>query len=385
MVAQVMLRGVCEGVRMSGGPLTDVKIVEFAGVGPSPFGAMLLADLGATVLRIERTSPDNLGVKRPRKYNYNLRSRSIVNLDLKSAEDCEIARSLVKDGDVLIEGYRPGVMERLSLGPDVCLADNPKLIYARMTGWGQTGPNAGLAGHDLNYIAVSGALSLIGRKGDLPAPPLNILGDFAGGGMTLVIGILSALHEMRKSGHGQVVDASVVDGTLALTAQFFGMYDAGIWGLERGTNFLDSGAPYYDTYQCKDQKIIALAAIEDKFFAQFIDRAGLPEVLLEWKSDRETWPRLRDSIKARFAEKARDEWVEIFAGMDVCVSPVLDLDEARADCHLVERNAFVEVGGQWQPAPTPRFSRSATSMPKAPSSSRVFNKQDVTKWWHELS
>jgi len=370
---------------MSGGPLTGVKIIEFSGVGPGPFGAMLLADLGATVLRIERTTPDNLGVKRPRKYNYTLRSRSIVNLDLKSAEDCEVARTLVKDADVLIEGYRPGVMERLSLGPDPCLADNPKLIYARMTGWGQTGPNAKLAGHDLNYIAVSGALSLIGRKGDLPSPPLNVLGDFAGGGMTLVIGILSALHEAQKSGRGQVVDASVVDGTLALTAQFFGMYDAGIWGLERGTNFLDSGAPYYDTYQCKDHRLIALAAIEDKFFAQFIQRAELPEVLLEWKSDRASWSKLRDSISARFARKTRDEWVEVFAGMDVCVSPVLDLDEARTDGHLAERNAFVEVGGQWQPAPTPRFSRSVNPMPEAPSASRVFSKQDVTEWWRELS
>lgn len=370
---------------MASGPLENVKVLEFSGLGPGPFGAMLLADLGATVLRVERTAPDGLGLKRPRKYNYVLRNRSLVRLDLKSSSDLAIARSLVSDADVLIEGYRPGVMERLSLGPDDCLADNPKLIYARVTGWGQTGPDAALAGHDLNYIGVTGALSLIGRKEGLPAPPLNALGDFAGGGMVLAFGILAALHNANRTGRGQAIDVNVVDGTLALISQFFGMYDAGIWGLERGTNFLDSGAPYYDTYPCADGKLIALAAIEDKFFAQFLQHADLPEILLEWKNDRDAWEKLREAIGDRFADKSRDQWVDIFTGLDACVSPVLDLEEARRHPHLVQRRAFVDVDGESQPAPIPRFSKSPLSTPVSPSASRILDSQHVLNWWRDVS
>ena len=363
---------------MSKGPLCGVKIVEFAGLGPGPFGAMLLADLGATVLRIERAGGSDLGVKRPIEYDYVLRNRTRVTLDLKSPDDLALARQLLGGSDVLIEGFRPGVMERLMLGPDTCLDLNPTLVYARITGWGQSGPNAAMAGHDLNYIAITGALALMGREGSMPTPPLNAVGDFAGGGMMLAIGILSALHEARQSGRGQVVDTSVVDGTLSLISQFFGMYDAGIWSLERGTNVLDSGAPFYDTYRCKDGELIALAAIEDKFFAQFLERAGLSTDLLEWKRSRGSWPKLREAISHQIADKTRDEWMAIFTDCDACVSPVLNLDEARRYPPLTDRSAFVEVDGHLQPAPAPRFSRTPSQKPSAAAN---ISKDELLAWW----
>ena len=362
-------------------PLSGLKVVEFAGIGPAPFGAMMLSDLGASVLRIERAAAAGLGVERPLEYNYVMRGRNSVSLDLKKSDDLAIAADLVASSDVLIEGFRPGVMERLRLGPDDCFARNPALVYARMTGWGQDGPYASVAGHDLNYISITGALAMIGRAGQLPAPPLNALGDFAGGGMLMVVGILSALYEARKSGAGQVVDASVVDGTLSLINQFFGMRAAGIWSLERGSNFLDSGAPYYDVYRCADGKLVALAAIEDKFFALFLELSGLERDLIELKRDRSRWPELREIIAARFAENPRDLWADIFEGTDACVSPVLDMDEAKTHPHLRARNAFISVDGLLQAAPAPRFSRSGVANPRPPGAPNILARDEVLSWW----
>lgn len=363
------------------GPLFGLRVVEFSGVGPAPFGAMILADLGATVLRIDRTVDAGLGVKRPPEFNFVMRGRNLVKLDLKMSGDLALAESLIDNADVLIEGFRPGVMERLGLGPDQCLGRNAGLVYARMTGWGQDGPLAATAGHDLNYIAVTGALAMIGRDGQLPAPPLNVIGDFAGGGMSMVIGILAALNERQQSGQGQVVDASVVDGTLSLISQFFGMREAGIWGLERGSNFLDSGAPYYDVYPCADGRLIALAAIEDKFFSIFLRLAGLPADLLALKSSRDQWSELRAMIARRFLDKTRDEWVAIFEGADACVSPVLNLDEAKEYDHLRKRASFIEIDGIVQPAPNPRFSRSRAKVSCPASNPAIHEKGEVLSWW----
>lgn len=364
-----------------GGPLRGLKVVEFAGVGPAPFGVMMLADLGATVLRIDRLEDAGLGVKRPPEFNYVLRNRDVVRLDLKNAEDLILVREIVAKADILVEGFRPGVMERLGLGPDRCLEDNPRLVYARMTGWGQDGPMATVAGHDLNYIGITGGLDLIGRAGQLPAPPLNVMGDFAGGGMTMVIGILAALQERAQSGRGQVVDANVVDGTLCLLSQFFGMRAAGIWSLERGTNVLDSGAPYYDVYPCSDDRLLALAAIEDKFFAIFLELAGLPAALMEMKRDKARWPELRQAISAKIRTRTRDEWTAIFEDTDACVSPVLTLDEAASHRHLRDREAFIVLDGAIQPAPTPRFSRSRPATPRPASQPVEHLKGDLLAWW----
>lgn len=371
-------------VETAAATLSGLKVIEFAGVGPAPFGAMMLADHGAEVLRIERVTASGLGIERPADCNYVMRGRSTVRLDLKSGADRDLAAELVAGADVLIEGFRPGVMERLGLGPEDCFRRNARLIYARMTGWGQDGPYAQTAGHDLNYIAVTGALAMIGRAGQLPAPPLNVLGDFAGGGMLMVIGILAALHEAQRSGLGQVVDVGIVDGTAALINQFIGMRAAGIWDLKRGTNYLDSGAPYYDVYSCADGGLLALAAIEDKFFALFLDLAGLPEALLDLKHDRAQWPVLRDRIALRLAERPRDDWAAVFEGTDACVSPVLNLDEAAANPHLRARNTFIEIGGALQAAPAPRFSRSGTGRPRPAGAPNTLDKEEVLTWWRRL-
>ena len=366
------------------GPLSNLKVVEFAGVGPAPLGAMMLADLGATVLRIDRTEESGLGLGRPPEFDFALRGRNSVKLNLKDSGDVIIAADLVGQADVLIEGFRPGVMERLGLGPEVCMARNPKLIFARMTGWGQDGPLANVAGHDLNYIAITGALSMIGRQNQSPTPPLNLVGDFGGGTMPMVIGILAALNDVARSGKGQVIDASIVDGTLCLLGMFFGLRAEGHWNLERGTNILDSGAPFYDVYPCADGLHIALAAIEDKFFALFLKVAELPEDLINLKSDRARWPELRSAIGDLFVQKKRDEWSVIFDGTDACISPVLTMDEAFEHSHLVDRGAFVEVDGLSQPSPVPRFSRSKLSISQPAGKPDAHTKEDVLTWWSEL-
>jgi crotonobetainyl-CoA:carnitine CoA-transferase CaiB-like acyl-CoA transferase len=346
------------------GPLNGLKVIELAGIGPGPMAAMLLADLGATVLRVDRKEPAGLGVPRPLKYDLLLRNRRSLPLDLKDAKAVGLVLDLVGRSDVLIEGFRPGVTERLGLGPEPCLARNPRLIYGRITGWGQDGPMAQDVGHDLNYIALAGALHAIGRAGQPPTPPINLLGDFGGGTLYLVIGILAALHESRSSGIGQVVDAAMVDGVANLMTQPFGSFAAGLMS-ERGTNPTDSGAPFYDAYRCSDDRWVSLAAVETKFYAEALRVLGLPEDLLadQWK--RATWPAAKERIAAVFRTRTRDAWCEAFAGHEACFAPVLDLDEAPRHPHLQARRTFVQIDGITQPAPAPRFSRSAPDMPKA--------------------
>lgn len=363
------------------GPLEGVRIVEFAGVGPGPMCAMLLADMGATVLRLDRTAPAKLGVERPVEFNFILRNRQTLALDLKNEADVKLAKELVDRADAVIEGFRPGVMERLGLGPDECLNRNPKLVYGRITGWGQTGPLAQLAGHDLNYIALTGAAAAIGRRGELPAPPLNLVGDFAGGGLYLALGILAALHEANRSKKGQVIDASIVDGSLSMMMQFYGMKAAGLWNLERGSNILDSGAPFYDVYKCADGRLISIAPIEDKFFDEFLTKAGLPAECMAMKRDRRRWDELRELMTKTFASRDSKYWLDILEGSDACYAPVLTMEEAPLHPHLVARKSFVEVGGQLHPAPQPLFSRTPSDKPSPPKVADPADREAILREW----
>ena len=345
------------------GPLSGIKIVEFAGIGPGPFAAMLLADLGAEIIRIDRKQPSDLGLKRAPRFDYALRNRKAIRLDLKDAAGLSFAARLVDRADALMEGFRPGVMERLGLGPDECLARNPRLVYGRITGWGQNGPLAPAAGHDLNYIALTGALHAIGRAGGPPAIPLSLLGDYAGGALYLVLGLLSALLEARSSGRGQVVDAAIVDGVASLTTQLHGMLRAGLLTHERGTNAIDSGSHYYEVYECADGKWISLAPVEPKFYHAMLDAL---EVRIETpQQDRASWAEAKMRIAKRIRSKTRDEWTALLEGTDVCFAPVLDFDEARQHPHLRARETYVDVAGERQPAPAPRFSRTQPALPQA--------------------
>jgi crotonobetainyl-CoA:carnitine CoA-transferase CaiB-like acyl-CoA transferase len=348
------------------GPLKGMKVVELAGIGPGPMCAMLLADLGATVLRIDRKEPIDLGTPRPLKYNLLLRNRKSIALDLKQPAAVELVLELLSDADALVEGFRPGVVERLGLAPDVCLARNPRLVYGRMTGWGQSGPLAPAAGHDLNYIALTGALHAIGRKGAPPTPPLNLLGDYAGGSLYLAMGMLAAIIEARQSGKGQVVDAAIVDGTASLMTSVYGLYAAGLASLERGTNSLDSGAYYYDVYECADGKWISIAPIERRFHAEFLRLMGIAPEDIGEQGDRESWDRSRAVLEKAFRTRTRPEWCELLEGSDSCFAPVLSMAEAPRHEHLRSRDTFIEVDGVVQPAPAPRFSRTVPSMPTAP-------------------
>ena len=350
------------------GPLAGLKIVEFAAVGPAPMCAMLLADLGATVLRIDRVTPVELGSKRPLEYDLLLRNREVMALDLKTAEGRAMAMEVVAGADALIEGMRPGVMERLGLGPDECFARNPKLVYGRMTGWGQKGPLADAAAHDLNYIAVTGALDAIGRHGQPPSIPINLLGDYAGGSLYLALGILAALQEAGRSGKGQVVDAAIIDGVTSLMTSMYGLMAAGMWKLERGTNIADSGTPFYDVYACKDGKYVSVAPIETRFFEELLDRLEIPKAEFPNRWDRKDWPRLRDTLAAKFASRTRDEWCQVLEGTDACFAPVLSMGEAPQHPHVAAREVFADVGGVRQPMPAPRFSRTQPELPKAPKS-----------------
>jgi crotonobetainyl-CoA:carnitine CoA-transferase CaiB-like acyl-CoA transferase len=343
-----------------------MKIVELAGIGPGPMCAMLLADLGATVLRIDRKQPVDLGHPRPLKFNLLLRNRKSIALDLKQAAAVELVLELVSDADALIEGFRPGVAERLGLGPEVCMKRNARLVYGRMTGWGQSGPLAAAAGHDLNYIAVTGALHSIGRKGQPPTPPLNLLGDYAGGSLYLAMGILAAIIEARQSGNGQVVDAAIVDGTASLMTSVFGLYAAGLVSLERGTNTSDSGAYFYDVYECADGRWVSVAPIEARFHAEFLRLMGImPEEIGEQR-DPKNWDRARQVLACAFKTRTRDEWCKRLEGTDACFAPVLNMAEAPQHDHLKARRTFVEVDGVVQPAPAPRFSRTVPEKPTPP-------------------
>jgi alpha-methylacyl-CoA racemase len=349
------------------GPLAGVRVIELAGIGPGPFAAMLLADLGADVIRVDRTSAVKPGRTRGGTDFSNRGKRSIA-VDLKNERGREVVLGLVERSDVLLEGFRPGVTERLGLGPDDCLARNPKLVYGRMTGWGQEGPLSRSAGHDIGYIAITGALHAIGREGGPPQVPLNLLGDFAGGSMYLAVGLLAALLESRASGRGQIVDAAIVDGTAHLSTFVHVMMAAGVWQDRRGVNMLDTGAPWYDVYETADGRHMAVGAIEPQFYAEFVRRLGLAdEEDLPGQHDRERWPLMRERFAAAFKTRTRDEWAEIFLPGDGCVAPVLSLKEATEHPYNTERDVFVERDGIRQPAPAPRFSRTATRAGEAPA------------------
>ncbi len=347
------------------GPLAGLKVVEFAGIGPGPMCCMLLADLGATVLCIDRPEPSGLGIPRPPQFDLMFRGRKRIALDLKTAKGIERSLLLVERADALVEGFRPGVMERLSLGPDVCLARNPRLVYGRMTGWGQDGPLARTAGHDLNYIAVGGALAAFGRRGQLPTPPVNLVGDF-GGALYLALGIVSAILEARQSGKGQVVDAAIVEATAHLMTSMYGLLAAGMWRLERGANLLDTGAFFYDCFECSDGKLISVAAIEPKFFRQLLAILELDPASFPAQTETEREAEARDMLAARFRTRTRDEWCRAFDGSDACVAPVLTMAEAPQHPHMQARAAFVDIAGIVQPAPVPRFSRTVPDTPAPP-------------------
>ncbi|AMK19590.1 MULTISPECIES: CaiB/BaiF CoA transferase family protein [Sphingobium] len=343
------------------GPLAGVHVVEFAGVGPGPMAGMLLADLGATIIRIDRLEPSNLGVPFDTRFDIHARGRRSIALDLSKQQSSEVVFRLLERADILIEGFRPGVMERLGYGPDEVLARHPRIIYGRVTGYGQTGPMARVAGHDLNYISLSGALEAIGPKGGKPLPPLNLVGDYAAGSLYLVTGVLAALVERASSGQGQVVDAAIVDGAVSLMSVFYGLRAAGAWGLERGDNYLDGGAPFYDTYETIDNRFMAVATIEPKFFRQLGEKIGLAPDLVASQLDRSRWPEIRAAMTSIFKSRTQDEWSDLLANSDCCVTPVLTMDEARDHHHLRSRKLFDEIGGVSQPVTCPRFSRSSSS------------------------
>jgi alpha-methylacyl-CoA racemase len=334
---------------MGKGPLSGMKILEFAGIGPGPFCGMLLSDLGADVVRIDRK-----GAGRAAKTDITARGRRSVAMDLKSPAAVEACLKLMESADAVFEGFRPGVMERLGLGPDVALARNPKLVFGRMTGWGQTGPYATAAGHDMNYIAISGALGAIGTV-EKPIPPLNLVGDFGGGALYLAFGLMAGVISARATGKGQVIDCAMSDGAASLMSMFYGFKAAGIWSETRRSNLLDGGAHFYDTYQCSDGGWIALGSIEPQFYALLLEKTGITDPAFKAQMDRGLWPELHDKLAAVIATKTRAEWTDIMAGTDVCFGPVLNLEEAPRHPHNVARQTFVEIDGVTQPGPAPRF------------------------------
>lgn len=348
------------------GPLAGLRIIEMAAIGPAPMAAMLLADLGAEVIRVDRLERGEPIFAMSTKYEVVSRGRRSIALDLKHPEGLAVLMRLIDKADGLIEGYRPGVTERLGFGPAVCHAGNPRLVYGRMTGWGQEGPLAKAAGHDINYISLTGALNGIGRPGERPVPPLNLVGDYGGGAMFLAFGMVTAFYERERSGKGQVVDAAMVDGAAFLMSPFFGMRAAGVWSNQRGDNLLDGAAPFYDTYSTRDGKALAVGCIESKFFAEMAERIGLDKRFVAIQNDRKAWPDMRRELTAIFASKTRDEWIALLEGTDACVTGVLDLDEAPKHPHNAARGIFPTHQGVPQPGPAPRFSRSKAVQPSAP-------------------
>jgi alpha-methylacyl-CoA racemase len=340
------------------GPLQGLRVVEMPAIGPVPLCGQLLADLGADVVLVERLSASGLGVEMPRAADVNLRGRRSVGIDTRRPEGREVVLRLVEQADVLLEGFRPGVMEKMGLGPADCEARNPRLVFGRMTGFGQQGPLAAQAGHDLNYIALTGALHAIGPAGGAPLPPLNLVGDYGGGALYLAFGVMAALHERQRSGRGQVVDAAMVDGAASLMSLFFGLQSGGRWGAPRGANLLDGGAPFYACYETADGRWLSVAPLEPKFFACFVGLAGLDPAWCARQYDTRQWPALREAIAARLRERTRDDWEAVFAGSDACVAPVLSLAEAPSHPHAQAREAFATLDGVTQPGPAPRFSRS---------------------------
>jgi len=350
------------------GPLQGLKVIEMAGIGPGPFACMLLADMGADVIRVDRPGGGALGAT-DNPADVLQRGRRSIAVDLKSPEGVEVVLQLLESADVLTEGYRPGVMEKLGLGPDVCLARNPRLVYGRMTGWGQEGPLSHAAGHDINYIALTGALAAIGRDDSGPVPPLNLLGDFGGGSLYLVMGILAALFERGHSGRGQVIDAAITDGVISLMGAIQGFAGIGLWDAsQRQSNMLDGGAHYYDTYQCADGEWISIGSIEPQFYALLMEKLGMENAEIDFAAqfDKQRWPALKAEIAARIVSKTRQQWCEIMEGTDVCFAPVLNMEEAPQHPHNKARNSFVNVQGSIQTAPAPRFDRTPGEVGRLP-------------------
>jgi alpha-methylacyl-CoA racemase len=359
---------------MGQGPLSGLKIVEFAGIGPGPFCGMLLSDLGADVVRIDRK-----GSGRGSKFDVTSRGRRSVALDLKTPQAVEACLKLLERADAVFEGFRPGVMERLGLGPEVALRRNPKLVYGRMTGWGQTGPLSQAAGHDINYIALTGALAAIGTS-EKPVPPLNLVGDFGGGALYLAFGLLAGVIHARATGEGQVVDCAMTDGSASLMAMFYGMTASGMWRAGRSANLLDGGAQFYDVYQCKDDKWIALGSIEPQFYALLLEKTGINDPQFTAQMNRDDWPELKRKLATVVRTRTRDEWEEIMGGSDVCFAPVLGIDEAPSHPHNAARQTFVTVEGVVQPAPAPRFSASPSGPPAPPPAIGAHNREALADW-----
>ena len=348
------------------GPLAGLRILELASIGPGPMCAMLLADLGADVVRVDRIEPSGLGVGMSTAFDVCARNRRSIAVDLKRAEACAAVLRLIDRADVLIEGFRPGVAERLGLGPDVCLERNARLVYGRMTGFGQDGKLAQAAGHDLNYISLAGALHAIGPRDGAPLPPLNLIGDYGGGALYLALGILSALFERNQSGKGQVVDAAMVEGAASLMSIFYGLVAAGTWQTARGSNLLDGGAPFYSVYETSDGMYVSVAALENKFFAELARLIGLETRFVQEQMNRRLWPELRTKMAEIFKHRTRAQWCELLEGTDACFAPVLSIKEAPDHPHSRQRGMFVELNGFTQPAPAPRFSRSVPDVPQPP-------------------
>lgn len=349
------------------GPLSGLRVIELAGLGPGPFASMMLADMGADVIKVDRASASRGGNPGAPPADVLSRGRQSIGVDLKNPDGVETVLKLVERSDILIEGFRPGVCERLGLGPETCLERNPRLIFGRMTGWGQDGPWAERAGHDINYVALSGTLSMIGRKGERPVPPVNLIGDFGGGGMLLAFGVLAAVYERTNSGVGQVVDAAMVDGAALLSSMMYGLKAMGIWGGGQGGNMLDTGAHFYEVYETADGKFVSLGGIEPQFYAELLERLEIDPEIMPPQHDATRWNEAKAIFEARISEKTRDEWEVVFAGSDACFAPVLDADEARFHEHNQERNTFITVAGVPQPAPAPRFSRTPTETPTPPA------------------
>ena len=383
-MARVSIRAVAE----RSGPLRGVKIIELAGIGPGPFTCMMLADAGAEVLRLERAAPG--AVERGEAqaasgagahWDFLNRSRPSVGIDLKNPDALELVLGLVEQADGLVEGFRPGVAERLGLGPDVCLARNEKFVYGRMTGWGQDGPMASMAGHDIDYIAIGGALWSMGRADSAPVPPLNMVGDFGGGGMLLAFGMVAALFEATRSGRGQVVDAAMVDGAACLMTMIHAFHHGGLWNDQRGANMLDTGAPFYEVYETSDGQWMAVGGIESQFYAELLKGLGLTEdSSLPPQMSRDDWPAMKSRFASIFKTKTRDEWTAVFDGTDACVTPVLSPWEAHLHPHNEARSTFVEVAGAVQPAPAPRFSRTPSSVSRPPSPAGADTVSGLLEW-----
>jgi alpha-methylacyl-CoA racemase len=365
------------------GPLAGVRVVEMVGLGPCPFAAMMLADMGAEVIRIDRQRAP--GAAAPFDFlgsvhDVTARGRRSLALDLKQPAARDIVLALAARADILIEGFRPGVMERLGLGPEPCLAANPKLVYGRVTGWGQHGPLAQAAGHDINYLALTGMLHAMGRADAPPAPPLNLVGDFGGGAMMLAFGVLCALHEARRSGAGQVVDAAMTDGAALLGAMVYGLRAQGQWSDAREANLFDGGAPFYDCYACADGKFVSVGALEPAFYALLLERSGASDAAFDAQMERAAWPALKARFAGLFATRTRAQWCALLEGSDACFAPVLDMGEAPAHAHNRARASFVDIGGVTQPAPAPRFSRSAPATPSAPAAAGEHGAAILADW-----